>query len=63
MTKKQKQTQIRNHHILRLRGMWQTAQQLLPNSYKQVQALIDAQLANMGALTTEQHRKTRSFEP
>lgn len=53
-----KEAQIRNHKILRLRGMWSSAQNLMePDLAKQVQDLIDQQLIFLGALPTKQQRE------
>jgi hypothetical protein len=52
-----KESQTRNHNILRLKGMYASARILMaPELAKVVMDAIDTQLTNMGATTPEQDR-------
>jgi hypothetical protein len=52
------EAQLRNHKIMRLRGMWGTAPALLSSSRaKIIQTLIDEELIELGALSTAKQRQ------
>lgn len=52
-----KEAQLRNHTIMRLKGMYATAYNIMdPNLAKIVMHTIDTQLVKMGATTPTQDR-------